>query len=76
MTSNETAQAQSAVFRYYRLHARIHDLTRRTFLYSREHLIRLAAAHCQPQTILEVGCGTGKNLLHLGVSSRQLSSQD
>ncbi len=66
MTTESTAQAQSAIAQYYRLHARIYDLTRWTFLRGRENLVRLAAAHCRPQNILEVGCGTGKNLLPLG----------
>ncbi len=66
MTTDSTAPAQSAIAQYYRIHARIYDLTRWTFLRGRENLMRLAAAHCQPQDILEVGCGTGKNLLHLG----------
>jgi S-adenosylmethionine-diacylgycerolhomoserine-N-methlytransferase len=66
MTTDSTAQAQSAIARYYRIHARIYDFTRWTFLRGRENLIRLAAAQCHPKAILEVGCGTGKNLLHLG----------
>jgi S-adenosylmethionine-diacylgycerolhomoserine-N-methlytransferase len=66
MPSPNPAPVQSAITRYYRGHARIYDLTRWTFLKGREELIRQAAATCQPQTILEVGCGTGKNLLHLG----------
>lgn len=66
MITNNATQVQTAITRYYRFHARIYDLTRWTFLRGREELVRLAAAHCQPQTILEVGCGTGKNLLHLG----------
>jgi S-adenosylmethionine-diacylgycerolhomoserine-N-methlytransferase len=66
MTMDSTAQAQSAITRYYRFHAGIYDFTRWTFLRGRENLIRLAAAYCHPKNILEVGCGTGKNLLHLG----------
>jgi S-adenosylmethionine-diacylgycerolhomoserine-N-methlytransferase len=66
MTTDSPAQAQSDIARYYRVQARIYDLTRWTFLRGREDLIRLAANHCHPQRILEVGCGTGKNLLHLG----------
>jgi S-adenosylmethionine-diacylgycerolhomoserine-N-methlytransferase len=57
---------QSAIVRYYRMHARIYDLTRWTFLRGREELIHRVAAQCRPRNILEVGCGTGKNLLHLG----------
>jgi S-adenosylmethionine-diacylgycerolhomoserine-N-methlytransferase len=67
MTSpNKLARQQSAIAQYYRIHARIYDLTRWTFLRGREELIRLAGANCHPKSILEVGCGTGKNLLHLG----------
>lgn len=66
MALDHPALGQSAIVRYYRLHARIYDLSRWTFLWGREKLIRRAAVQCQPQRILEVGCGTGKNLLHLG----------
>ena len=44
MTTDSPAQAQSAIAQYYRLHARIYDLTRWTFLRGREKLIRLAAS--------------------------------
>jgi S-adenosylmethionine-diacylgycerolhomoserine-N-methlytransferase len=66
MESVNAPQAQSAIAHYYRVHARIYDLTRWTFLRGREDLMRRAAACCRPLSILEVGCGTGKNLLHLG----------
>lgn len=52
--------------RYYRIHARIYDLTRWTFLRGRAALIKEVAASLTPNRILEVGCGTGTNLLHLG----------
>jgi S-adenosylmethionine-diacylgycerolhomoserine-N-methlytransferase len=55
-----------AIARYYRVHARIYDLTRWTFLMGREALMRRLAAALRPERILEVGCGTGKNLLELG----------
>lgn len=78
MTTESTVQAQSAIAQYYRIHAGIYDLTRWTFLRGRENLIRLAAAQCQPKDILEVGCGTGKNLLLLGrlFPEAQLSGLD
>jgi len=50
---------------YYRWHAQIYDLTRWTYLFGRTALIRRAAEHFSPQRILEVGCGTGKNLAQL-----------
>jgi len=55
-----------SIERYYRVHAGIYDLTRWTFLLGREALVREAAASCTPSRILEVGCGTGKNLVQLG----------
>lgn len=48
--------------RYYRFHARIYDLTRWSFLFQRTALIQKMAALAHPERILEVGCGTGKNL--------------
>ena len=66
MSPENLAIERSQIERYYRLHAWIYDLTRWTFLRGREELIRRAAAQCHPRRLLEVGCGTGKNLLHLG----------
>jgi S-adenosylmethionine-diacylgycerolhomoserine-N-methlytransferase len=51
---------------YYRLHAGIYDATRWSFLFGRNAIIdRAAAAHPAPGRILEIGCGTGHNLLAL-----------
>jgi S-adenosylmethionine-diacylgycerolhomoserine-N-methlytransferase len=57
---------RSQIERYYRMHAWIYDLSRWTFLRGREELVSRAASQCHPHRILEVGCGTGKNLRHLG----------
>lgn len=49
----------------YRHQRRIYDLTRAWFLLGRDHLI----AHLDPPeqgTVLEVACGTGRNLDHIG----------
>jgi S-adenosylmethionine-diacylgycerolhomoserine-N-methlytransferase len=59
-------EQRRSIERYYRLHAGIYDLTRWTFLLGREALVREIAASSAPARILEVGCGTGKNLVHLG----------
>jgi S-adenosylmethionine-diacylgycerolhomoserine-N-methlytransferase len=51
---------------YYRLHARIYDATRWSFLFGRDAILDLAAAAGpKPARILEVGCGTGRNLVAL-----------
>lgn len=56
----------SGVERYYRLHARVYDATRWSFLFGRNAVLqRAAAAHPAPRRILEVGCGTGRNLVLL-----------
>ena len=49
---------------YYRWHAQIYDATRWAFLFGRSQLVRLAAP-LGPRRILEVGCGTGTNLVAL-----------
>lgn len=50
---------------YYRLHARIYDQSRWAFLFGRNEILNLVAEHIQPNRILEIGCGTGHNLLRL-----------
>lgn len=54
----------SALERYYRLHARLYDATRWSFLFGRGALLRRIDGG--PRRILEVGCGTGRNLVALG----------
>ncbi len=52
--------------RYYRLHAGIYDLTRWSFLFGRRNLVEDAVSRHHPASVLEIGCGTGTNLLCLG----------
>lgn len=59
-------ERRMAILRYYRFHARIYDLTRWGYLLGRETLLAQVAARFLPKRILEVGCGTGRNLLKLG----------
>jgi len=63
MSAAPVAEAQ-ALARYYRWHARIYDLTRWSFLFGRDRLIDeiVAQANPAPRRILEIGCGTGRNL--------------
>lgn len=56
------AGAGTALERYYQFHSRIYDATRWSFLFGREEVLRRAACVSKPQRILEVGCGTGRNL--------------
>lgn len=65
--NTEAADRQvSAIQQFYRLHAKLYQLTRWSFLFGRKRLID--ALHLPPsseKTILEVGCGTGHNLFRL-----------
>lgn len=60
-----TTAPQSALQGYYALHARIYDATRWSFLFGRETVLHRASVFHHPHRILEVGCGTGHNLLRL-----------
>jgi len=60
-----SAQSVTPLERYYRFHSRIYDATRWSFLFGREEMLRRTARVIQPSRILEVGCGTGRNLLSL-----------
>lgn len=54
-----------ALRRYYRLHARMYDWTRWSFLFGRGELVRWLAAGGPPRRVWEIGCGTGANLRRL-----------
>ena len=56
---------QTSIEGYYRWHARIYDATRWSFLFGRTSILREVAKRATPGRILEVGCGTGKNLVTL-----------
>lgn len=57
---------QKALERYYQFHSRIYDATRWSFLFGREEVLRrVARVASHPRRILEVGCGTGRNLVSL-----------
>jgi S-adenosylmethionine-diacylgycerolhomoserine-N-methlytransferase len=59
------ASAQSTLGGYYRWHAHIYDITRWAFLFGRSQLVRSTARLSSPKQILEIGCGTGRNLVQL-----------
>ncbi|TVQ99299.1 MAG: methyltransferase domain-containing protein [Deltaproteobacteria bacterium] len=50
---------------YYRFHAPIYDLTRWTFLFHRRRAVEWTGLDGPPRRVLEVGCGTGINLVRL-----------
>jgi S-adenosylmethionine-diacylgycerolhomoserine-N-methlytransferase len=51
---------------YYRFQSRIYDLTRWSFLFGRRSLIKHLPLRTENRfRVLEVGCGTGKNLVEI-----------
>ena len=60
--SSSAQGAGTALERYYQFHSRIYDATRWSFLFGRESVLMRASCVAKPQRILEVGCGTGRNL--------------
>lgn len=63
--STSSSHGQASIEGYYRWHARIYDATRWSFLFSRTGILHEVAKRATPARILEVGCGTGKNLVTL-----------
>lgn len=62
--SAKTENQRERLNNLYRFQRHFYDLTRRFFLFGRDDLLR--QMNVQPQErVLEVGCGTGRNLLKL-----------
>ena len=65
MSTTEAKRPLTAIERYYKFHSRIYDATRWSFLFGRTAILEPIAAVAKPTRILEIGCGTGKNLVTL-----------
>ncbi|MDX1639756.1 MAG: methyltransferase domain-containing protein [Balneolaceae bacterium] len=63
--NQKTEPYRKKLERYYRLHSIIYDWTRWSFLFGREELLYHIPDLPPNSRILEVGCGTGKNLITL-----------
>lgn len=50
---------------YYKFHSKIYDATRWSFLFGRTGVLHRVAQQQNPAQVLEVGCGTGRNLVEL-----------
>ncbi len=53
------------LIRHYKKDASIYDFNRRFFLFGRNRLIKKIGRILNPASILEIGCGTGINLVRL-----------
>lgn len=60
-----SSQHEHKVEQYYRFHARIYDATRWSFLFGRASLLDKIPDLPSRPNILEIGCGTGKNIERL-----------
>jgi len=61
----EFADNSAWLQQYYRVHAKVYDLTRWTFLFGRNEMLEQVRDIRTPARILEIGCGTGKNLAQM-----------
>lgn len=62
----ENLQTSEVLKRYYKFHSKFYDITRWSFLFGRKRIITsYLPGNIHPDNILEVGCGTGKNLVVL-----------
>jgi S-adenosylmethionine-diacylgycerolhomoserine-N-methlytransferase len=59
--SDQAARRMDAMYRYQR---HIYDLSRKFYLFGRDRLLRMLPAG-PGMNVLEMGCGTGRNLVHL-----------
>ena len=65
-TSTVPSKQSDKMRRYYRWHAAWYDATRWTFLFGRDKALRMLRLDpFSEETILEVGCGTGRNLSYI-----------
>ena len=64
-TTPELREQAEEMRRYYRFHSKIYDLTRWSFLFGRDRVIDRIPEEVAPKRILEIGCGTGRNLIRL-----------
>lgn len=62
MNYTETYNREQALQSYYALHSPIYDATRWSFLFGRNSLINALPDLPPEPNILEIGCGTGKNI--------------
>src|SRR5680860_270801 len=68
MFKSQSYNQEQALQAYYKLHSPIYDATRWSFLFGRRKLISQLPDLPFRRRLLEVGCGTGKNIKYLSSS--------
>jgi tRNA G46 methylase TrmB len=72
LNERRVGSAHYSLTNYYRFHAPIYDWTRWSFLFGRSQLMQDVIA-LRPRRVLEIGCGTGSNLIKLAKALPQAS---
>lgn len=65
MVNNKKQSQSQLIQKYYQFQSSIYDLTRWSFLFGRKKVFTLLPQNFSPKEIIEIGCGTGKNLITL-----------
>lgn len=65
LQTNSVRTSERKLQKYYRFHAQIYDITRWCFLFGREDIVKMIPELPAQPRILEIGCGTGKNIKQL-----------
>jgi S-adenosylmethionine-diacylgycerolhomoserine-N-methlytransferase len=67
--ANEILDQNNKMVQYYRFHSKIYDATRWTFLFGRKSILKEVQPYLKSTkgSILEIGCGTGTNLIELAI---------
>jgi S-adenosylmethionine-diacylgycerolhomoserine-N-methlytransferase len=59
---NYSSENVTKLAKYYKWHARAYDITRWAFLFGRKNIVAELGRCAHPDSLLEIGCGTGKTL--------------
>ena len=63
--SSQPISHRKDIENYYKIHSRIYDATRWSFLFGRKDILNMIPDLPSHPRILEIGCGTGKNIERL-----------
>lgn len=65
MVKRQSISQNRIIKKYYRVQSKFYDLTRWAFLFGRTNILNHLSIDTPPKYIVEIGCGTGHNLIRL-----------